>query len=348
MRRSLYLRHLRRKGEDHYILRESVWKDGCWGYRDLLDMGVDPNEFIEYPGGNGFYFKPELEEALEELGVQWTSEDLEAVFMPFLPPHIQRIIEVFRGPAEPSRWHGLSDEEMMRRQSQLHPFDKRRLHYLRCGRIDIGNLQWRPFKFLNILLDKGRDEIEHLLEEMEARLKPHEIRPYLFTAFHLQSYFPHSVCKNQPAALDPEKVDEYFLEEICSLNRDPRFFRGIPDHDPTVLDPLLVKYVIHYFDCGGQAPPFDHDFLRFFGAGRSARPGRTSSSPTISEACRTLGFSTDRFDAMKPRELIRIYRAKAMAAHPDHGGDHDAFIRLTEAYECLLMCKGKRGAGANR
>ncbi len=40
------------------------------------------------------------------------------------------------------------------------------------------------------------------------------------------------------------------------------------------------------------------------------------------------------------QEITRLYRQKAKSIHPDTGGDQEAFIRLTEAYEALLRQKG--------
>jgi hypothetical protein len=42
-----------------------------------MDLGADPGAYIEYPGGNGFYFNDEIEERLHSQGVEYSSEDLE-------------------------------------------------------------------------------------------------------------------------------------------------------------------------------------------------------------------------------------------------------------------------------
>ncbi len=39
---------------------------------------------------------------------------------------------------------------------------------------------------------------------------------------------------------------------------------------------------------------------------------------------------------MSGRELTRLYRQRAKNLHPDTGGEHEVFIRLTAAYEQLL------------
>jgi hypothetical protein len=39
------------------------------------------------------------------------------------------------------------------------------------------------------------------------------------------------------------------------------------------------------------------------------------------------------------KELARQYRQKAQQLHPDKGGDHDKFVKLTEVYHELLRTK---------
>jgi DnaJ-class molecular chaperone len=42
---------------------------------------------------------------------------------------------------------------------------------------------------------------------------------------------------------------------------------------------------------------------------------------------------------MNKNDLAKLYRQKAHEHHPDKGGDHDEFVRLTEAYEQLVRMK---------
>jgi hypothetical protein len=323
------------------LLRESYHHDGLWKHRDLIDLGPDPGEFIEYPGGNGFYFRPELEDRLHDLGVEYSSEELEQVLLPFMKPHVRRIVEMFgdNGRSCGSAYTG-SNAEQLERQNALHVFDQRRLHYLRCGRIDIGRLDQRVWKCFHVLYQKSRDEIESVFEGMEQRLKPHELRPYLFTAFHVESCFPNNPLRHQPAALDGERVDDYFLEELCRLNRDSAYFRGIPGRDHHDLHPYLTRYLILYFD---------HDFDRrslwnqyaedFIQARRRYRPPKAQPAISSQEALAALGLDEVTFQQMNRRDLIRHFRSRAKQIHPDTGGNHDAFIRLNEAFAGLLLKK---------
>ena len=42
---------------------------------------------------------------------------------------------------------------------------------------------------------------------------------------------------------------------------------------------------------------------------------------------------------MERKELVRLYRRKAKELHPDRGGDQESFIRLSEAFTCLVEGK---------
>jgi hypothetical protein len=339
----LYLKRKHLKGSCHFLVCKSYRDEGYWRHRELTDLGPDPGAHVVYPGGNSFYVSEALEETLKTLGVSYTPDDLERLFIPFLKPRIRRIVERFdRGTDSSGRWRSCSSSDLMFHQKQLHAFDKRRLHYLRCGRVDIGNLEARPWKFLNVLLEKSRDEIETLFEEMEMELPPQEVRSYLYTALELQTHFSRLSMRNHPDMLDPEQVDHYFLEDLCRLNEDPGFFRGVDRGGAQDLHCYLVRYLIMYFDNA-----FSHGFREdeygsdFIGRHRFYRPPRKGHglSPVEKEACRCLDISPEEFKKMNRRSLARHYRRCAMVAHPDKGGGKEAFVEITQAYECLLRLK---------
>jgi hypothetical protein len=336
----LYLRRVKVGNVYEYILRDSHWERGCYRHRDLFTLGSDPREFIHYPGGNGFYFSSELEEALQQEGTDYSQEELEEVFLPFLDPHIRRVIETFHGKPTPNRWRNCSASELLKLQNELHTFDKRRLHYLRCGRVDIGALDGRPWKFLNVLLGKSRDEMEHVIESMEQQLPPHEVRTYLYTALNLQKYFSSAFTRFHPAALNPEEVDDLFVREICRLNQDKGFFRGLDRSNGKGLHPLLIKYVILYFDNDFERHSGWAEYIRQFTSWRQFHGG-IAAKPSISaqEACRCLGIEIGQYEKMDRTQLTRHYRRQAKKLHPDRGGSHEEFIRMTEAYEVLLLKK---------
>ncbi|NLJ28954.1 MAG: hypothetical protein GX433_13220 [Deltaproteobacteria bacterium] len=336
----MYLRLVREGSGYRYVLRETYRDNECWKFRDLMDLGKDPAEYIEYPGGCGFYFKPEIEETLQEKGVDYTSEDLEKAFFPFIDPYVRQILEKFSNHRSiHSPWKSFSNDELYAHQQDLHSFDRRRMHFLRVGRVDIGDLEGRPWKFLNILLEKSRDEIEHTIEEMEKMLRPHEVRLYIYTALHLQSYFPAHLLRNHPIGLDPERVDSYFLEELCRLNADHRFFKGMDVPEDGSLHPFLVRYAVMYFDHEFSGGSLDNYIKEFFRRREFHHRNKvTRSIPTV-EACKVFGISVETFKSMTRKELIQLYRQCAKKAHPDKGGDHETFVRMTDAYECLLAKK---------
>jgi len=331
----MYLRKRHQKGAVLYELRESYLKEGTWQHRKLTELGPDPGAWIEYGGGNSFYVRKELEEELFGLGADFTDRELEFLFLPYVDPQIRRVVERFQR-TDPVRkpYKSYSREELFRRQQALHDFDKRRVHYLRFGRVDIGNLSSRPWPFLNVLLNKSRDEIEQVLEDMERELSPWETRPYLYTALQCQSEFGHLLTRNRPEALDPERVDEVFVQKLCSLNADPSFFWGAHNHDPDRLHDYLVRYLILYFDQPVRKGPWREYVEDFLWKGHPSAFGAE-----VKEACRLLGMDLDAFQAMDRRKLTRMYRAKAKEAHPDRGGENERFVRVRAAYELLLQRK---------
>ena len=339
----MYLKKSKSKDGYLYGIYESYRDGDWWKHRKLVDLGPRPHEYIVYPGGNSFYLKESLTERIREQAWTYDEDELEALFLPFLNPEIRRIVETFSRPRKSkNRWRSCPPEVLLKHHGRLHPFDKRRLHYLRFGRVDIGNLDGRAWKFLNVLLEKSRDEIEHMMEEMERELPPEEIRPYLYTALHLQTHFRHLLTRNHPAALDPEKVDHHFLKDICRLNLDKTFFAGVERNDSTALHAYLIRYVILYFDHAFDPRSIWDEYVQTFRWKHqfySRPPSPRSTATSEKEACRCLGISFEDFETMDRAELARCFRIQAKETHPDKGGDHKTFVKLKEAYECLLTRK---------
>ncbi|MGD8432502.1 MAG: J domain-containing protein [Syntrophobacterales bacterium] len=308
-----------------------------------MDLGQYPGDYIEYFGGNAFYFKEELEETLQDKGVTYSTDDLEEIFKPFLDPDIRRIIENFERPkSRLKQWSTCSDKEILKHQRGLHSFDKRRLHYLRCGQVNIGNLDRLPLKFFSVLFEKSRDEIEQVFGEKEQILRPDEIRRYLYAALRLQTHFSHLLTRHQPEILDPLKLDQHFLEEICILNSDKTFFRGVESTDPASLHPYLAKYVILYFDHAFHPELAWDEYMQEF-RWRHQFYRRTSSTAGATlpeeEACQCLGITQEELRKMDLQQLTSHFRKLAKKAHPDVGGDEKTFVKIKEAYESLATTK---------
>lgn len=339
----MYLKRVYSRDGYHYLLSESYLGQKCWKHRVLMDLGTDPGLYFEYPGGNSFHVREDLLQKVQSMTDRFSEDELETLLMPFLDPHIRQTVEWFERPKEPFKpWQHLSSDEVLVQQRELHFFDKRRIHYLRFGRIQMGNLDRRPLRFFQLLHKKSRDEIEAMIDKMELALPPHERRVYVYTAFHLQTRFPGLSTRNHPSALDPEKVDEFFMESICALNRDRRFFRGTEPHDLESLHPYLIKYLILYFDNDFVPGTFWAEYVEDFMWKHQfyRRPkARPRPSPSHEEACRCLEISLDDFQKMDRAMLTRCYRKLAKRTHPDRGGDAEHFVEIKAAYEILMEMK---------
>ena len=131
----MYLARDKRGARTRYSLRESVFDGERLTFRELYDLGGDPAGVIVYPGGNSFYFHESLTRVLDRMGVVWADSDLERIFLPFLRPDVRRIVVQMTRLGRRKRL-SLSREAMQRKQADIHPFDRRRLYYLRFGRMD--------------------------------------------------------------------------------------------------------------------------------------------------------------------------------------------------------------------
>ena len=337
----LYLAQHRIKGKTHYFIRNS-FKDGdCFRSRDLFYLGTNPAKHIVYPGGNAFYVDQVVEDRLCSLGLKANNDELEDLFWPFVKPRIRWALDSFREKAKArrkrARIKGAEEEQI---QAQLSEVDKRRIHYLRCGRMDQGSIGQIPIKLYQWLFGKSRDEIEQCFMEMERRLKPSELKTYTYVIFDLQRFFSESCAKKIPQGLDQQRVDNHFLEEICRLNADSFFWAGEPPGDS--LHEYLIRYVVMHFDNDFGPDSSLRDYIKEFINARRARwaPAR-KSSVSFEEASTIFGVREEALRTMTKRGLVRLYRRMAQKLHPDKGGTHEKFIQLTEAYHELLRRKGK-------
>lgn len=296
-----------------------------------MDLGESPAEHIVYPGGNGFYIDPILEDTLRAKGVRFTPDDLEHIFRPYLPPRLQEILDRFEH-RKPRTGAKCCPDDVIPAQRKVHLFDARRLYYLRFARIDSGELVGKHWKFLDIFLCKSRDEIESMIDSMEDQLPPGEFATYVYASFGLPIFFPQYL-REYPVALDQNKLDGYFTQELCRLNADENFFLGVERDGWDDLHPYLTKYAWLYFDHGFPAQTWDEGFR--FQKGSSRQPAQPPGI-TVERAYELFGISGEQFALMSKRELTGLYRSKAKKVHPDRGGSHEKFLELSEAYETLL------------
>ena len=334
----MYLARTNIKGRVHYSIRESYRDGDHFLSRDLIDLGTDPAEYIIYPGGNAFYIDPEIEDRLDALGVALQDNNLEDIFWRFLDPRIQRALEHFRHREALSRKTRKSTEKLEKAKSPVHIFDRRRLHYLKFGRMEQGYLWLVPQKLFNVLRNKSRDEIEQLFLDMESQLNPREYKAYTYVIFDINRFFNESFAKNRPQYLKQGDVDDHFIEEICSLNRDLTFWAGMQTANR--LHEYLIRYVLMYFDYDFAPRSWVEDYIRnFINSRRDYKSPYGAGSVTWDEAGAIFREAKDELKKMSRQELSRIFRRRALEFHPDQGGDPEKFVKLTKAYDMLLRTK---------
>ena len=334
----MYLALEKINGKTRYFIRESYRQADLFLSRDLLDLGADPAGYIIYPGGNSFYIDQDVEDRLAEMGSKADPDEIEDIFWPFVHPEIRRVLEPFRDREKRHQAYRREKRPENRIDAQFHNFDKRRMHYLRFGQMDQQDIGRLPLKFFRILHNKSRDEIEQTLINMETVLSPREYKTYTYVVFDLQQFFYESYAKNTPQSLNPDKVDAYFIEQICRLNTDCSFWAGMKTGDR--LHNYLVRYVLMYFDHDFASRSFMEDYIRqFINGHRDHHAPHQTGAITLKKASAAFGEPKDVLKKMSRKEFARLYRLKAQKLHPDKGGDPDDFVNLTDAYHALLKTK---------
>ena len=334
----MYLAQTSINGMIRYSIRESYRDGDHFLSRDLFDLGTDPARYIIYPGGNAFYIDPVVEDHLDELGVTIQENNLEDIFWRFLDPDIQHALQHFRHREALCRQSRKSAERPATAASPVHIFDRRRLHYLKFGRMEQGYLWLVPQKLFNVLRDKSRDEIEQLFLDMESQLNPREYKAYAYVIFDINRFFNESFAKNRPQYLKQSDVDDHFIAEICDLNRDPMFWAGMQTSNR--LHEYLVRYVLMYFDYDFAPRSWVDDYIRnFINSRRDYKSPFGADSVSWDEAVAIFDESEDALKKTDRQGLSRIFRRRAHELHPDKGGDPEKFIQLTGAYDMLLRTK---------
>ena len=221
----MYLARQTKDGKTHYFIRESYLDGSRWKSRDLAALGEDPGLWIDAPTRTAYYIDESIEDALREKGVEAGQEELEEVFWPFLDPAVRRIIRNHSSGRSGKEGGRVARSELAELQRHLHLFDKSRLYFLRYGADDLRKMSSLPMRAYNRLLRKSRDEIEQMIRGMEAALRSHERRMYVYFIFNLQRFFSSPLAAGYPQAMDADTMDEALLEEVCRLQADPCSFR---------------------------------------------------------------------------------------------------------------------------
>lgn len=334
----MYLAHKIINGMAHYFIRESYRDGDLFNNRDLFDLGPNPAAYIIYPGGNSFYIDEVVEEALSSAGCEPSHAEMDELFWGFLKPRIKRKLASFhhRETTYRKSRQDFSEDPA----TAYHIFDKRRLYFIRTGRAQPDGRRRVPPRFFNMLYNKSRDEIEQKFIRMESILRSHEYKSYVYAIFDVRKFFTESFAGRIPHFLDQRKIDEYFLKEICRLNDDAVFWAGM--EKDRRLHEYLVRYMIMFFDFGFEPRNFMQAyFRRFVNSRRDYRPPSRGYTVSLEEAGNIFHSDTSDLKQMSRRELARLYRRRALKLHPDRGGGHDEFVKLTEAYHSLLRRKPK-------
>ncbi len=338
----MYLARHKNKGRTHYVIRESFKKGELFLCRNLFDLGADPSQYIVYLDRSAYYIDDIVVDALHALGVASDPEELDDIFWPFLDPEIKRTLSHFRQKAKARKQRKtIGSHAEKEARARVHIMDKRRIHYLKFGQIDQGNIGRMPDVLFEALTRKSRDEIEQRFIAMEQYLKPSEFKEYVYVIFNLQRFFSETIATKMPQGLDQNKVDRHFLKELCRLNKSKSFWAGLQTQE--ALHDYLIRYVIMFFDNDFGYSTFLNDYARdFMNRHRQYSPPRPKQTISDDEASTIFGLTKEVLKNMTQRSLTRKYRRLAQKLHPDTGGEHDKFIKLTEAYQSLLKSKGKK------
>ena len=210
-----------------FVLRESYRLGEYFACRDVARLGEDPGNYLVYSGGNAFHIDEELIKHLRAQGVSTPYTELEDLFFPYVDAEIRMQLEPFRMRSRYRNWKRAGDDLRRRALEETHAFDRRRLHFLRLGRSSVQAVEKTPALYIS-LLDKSRDEIEQHILLQEQILQARDLQYYLFSIFDLQRHFQESYARSMPHALERDKVDAFFLEELCALAQDEHFWQGYP------------------------------------------------------------------------------------------------------------------------
>lgn len=331
----MYLAGIRRGQWVRYFLRQSCFdpERGCYAFRQVFDLGARPGDFIDRSDELGPAFNAELEEAVAAAGAGRSSVAvLEDLLWEFFTREEQAHLARFRH-RQPIVNRPFSPEDEERLVREVHLFDRKRLYFLRYGAVDQSRIHRLHKKLCRPLFGQCRDEREFSFREQEKVLSPTEYRSYVFAIFDLQRFFSESFARYMPEALDQVLMADRLVEEICRLNRDEGFWRGMPGED--ALHAHLQRYLVMFFDYGFAARSFAADFARQFADRHRSFRWPERKTRTDEETSAIFGRPAAELRAMSKRELARLFRRRAKELHPDKGGDHRRFILLTEAYADL-------------
>jgi hypothetical protein len=338
----MYLARLKNGSKISYQIRESYQTEAqseaqSFNYRIIYELGTNPNRLIKIFEDHIILFDDDLTEAVSAYAEGEVETILEQLLWEFLPRETRWRLSIFQARSR-RRTGPLTADDHKAIARQVHIFDRRRLYYLRYGAVDQSRISRLHEKCCRPLLGQCRDEREYYFTAEEKALEPGNYLQYVYAIFNLQKYFSQSFAPWLPESLARDEMAEHFLEELCRLNRDRRFWQ---EEKPTdSLHYHLIRYLIMFFDYTPAIRSFSEDFAKQFMADhRKFRWPERKSSYSLERISEIFATTKEELDKMTREQLNRLYRQKAMQLHPDVGGDHDLFIELTEIYNELLRTK---------
>ncbi|MFZ5765009.1 MAG: J domain-containing protein [Thermodesulfobacteriota bacterium] len=335
--RGLYLARPPLAGQPCFVVRQTCRDEasGLLFHRDIAPLGNDPQLFIHYQENGGYTIDDRLIATIGETAGADAEELVADLLWPFVRLDVRTRLESFRHRGRGKATTPVTPAEQEAIAREMHDFDRRRLHYLWYGAIDQSRLHRMPNRLCRRLLNRCRDEKEQFFITMEQNFFADEIKRYLYAVFDLQRHFSESYARIMPEGLNEERLDACFVETICRLNRDPNLWQGLAE--TAGLQPYLIRYLILFFDYDFAAGQAIDDYIRqFINSHRTFRFPQKKGTMSRDEASAVFGETREKLDGMSKRELTRLYRHKAKQLHPDTGGGHDEFVRLTAAFEELL------------
>ena len=327
----MYLAKVKKNRQTIYILRESVRQGEQMVARDIFDLGSSPGAWIDYPGGNAWCLSPDLESKISNRVGTFNSEQLEDLFWSFVRPAIRRATQTFKQRTF-KRYTPMTRAQKETIARQAHAFDKRRAHFLKFGNMDQGPMVNMPAIIFRQLHNKSRDELEQRFMEQERVLRQKDLKSYVYTVLDLHRFFKGFMAKQMPHVLDQDKVEAFFIQELCLLNKE---LFGLTSH----LHEYLIRYAVMFFDhTYGDSVLLDDmvkDF-QFRQRSREFKPPDATRQVALSRALKIFNLTAKALESMDKKDLTREFKRLARQHHPDKGGSHDRFVDLSNAYQALL------------
>ena len=317
-----------------YSLRESFLFNNELSFRELFDLGSDPSKFIIYPGGNAFYIDEVVESALEKADADFDYDMLEDLFWPWVRPDIKRAVETFRNRPSSKIRSGINieinDKAKACLEKSINNLDKRRIHFLKFKNMDQGSVENMPEVLFKKFMGKSRDEMEQYFMAQESFLRVQDLKFYVYTIFNLQEFFQSFMAKKMPHVLDQERVDEYFIQQLCRINQE--FF-----HKEKSLHEYLHRYAFMFFDHEyGHTTLLEEFYNDFRFRHHFYTPRNPKNFLDKSRSLEIFNLTKQELKTMDKASLARIYRKLAHEHHPDKGGSKEKFIEINNAYQSLL------------